>query len=41
MIIHRAVASWDRSAETFSDEIVALNDVDEALKNLGLAKQDA
>ena len=33
-IIHRALAAWDRSAETFSEEIVALNDVDEALRNL-------
>ena len=34
MIIHRALSAWDRSAETFSEEIVALNDVDEALRNL-------
>ena len=32
-INHRALAAWDRSAETFSEEIVALNDVDEALRN--------
>ena len=32
-IIHRAIVSWDRSPETFSEEIVALNDVDRALRN--------
>jgi len=32
-IIHRAVAAWDRSPETFGDEIVALNDVEEAIRN--------
>jgi len=26
-IIHRAIVAWDRSSETFSEEIVALNDV--------------
>lgn len=36
IIVHRALAAWDRSAETFGEEIVALNDVDEALSNLGL-----
>ena len=33
VIVHRAVVAWDRSPETFGEEIVALNDVDEALKN--------
>ena len=32
-IIHRAIVAWDRSPETFSEEIVALNDVDRALRN--------
>ena len=32
-IIHRAILAWDRSPETFSEEIVALNDVDRALRN--------
>lgn len=32
-IVHRAVVAWDRSTETFGEEIVALNDVDEALNN--------
>jgi len=35
LVVHRALAAWRRSPETFSDEIVALNDVDEALKNIG------
>lgn len=33
VIVHRAVVAWDRSPETFGEEIVALNDVHEALKN--------
>lgn len=32
-IIHRAVRAYDRSPETFGEEIVALNDIDEALRN--------
>ena len=32
-IVHRAIVAWDRSPETFDDEIVSLNDVDEALRN--------
>ena len=32
-IVHRAVVAWDRSPETFGEEIVALNDVDEAIRN--------
>jgi L-ascorbate metabolism protein UlaG (beta-lactamase superfamily) len=34
VVIHRALAAWDRSTETFGEEIVALNDIDEALGNL-------
>ena len=34
VVIHRAIAAWDRSTETFGEEIVALNDIDEALGNL-------
>lgn len=33
MIVHRAVLAWRRSPETFGEKIVALNDVNEALKN--------
>ena len=33
VIVHRAVVAWDRSPETFGEEIVPLNDVDEALNN--------
>ncbi len=33
IIIHRAIIAWDRSPETFSEEVVALNDLDEALRN--------
>jgi hypothetical protein len=31
MIIHRALLAWRRSPETFGEEIVAFNDVEEAL----------
>jgi hypothetical protein len=31
--VHRAIVAWDRSPETFGDEIVALNDIDEAIRN--------
>jgi hypothetical protein len=33
VLIHRALVAWERSAETFGEEIVALNDIDEALRN--------
>ena len=32
-IVHRAVVAWDRSPETFGEEILALNDIDEAIRN--------
>ena len=32
-IIRRAVIAYDRSPETFGEEIVALNDVEEAIRN--------
>ena len=35
VVIHRALSAWDRSTETFGEEIVALKDIDEALGNLG------
>lgn len=31
LIVHRAVIAWERSPESFSEEVVALNDVNEAL----------
>lgn len=31
LIIHRAVIAWERSPESFSEEIVAFNDVNEAI----------
>ena len=34
LIVHRALVSWDRSTETFGDEIIALNDVNQALRDL-------
>ncbi len=34
VVIHRALSAWDRSTETFGEEIVALNDIDEALGDL-------
>lgn len=33
LLIHRAVISWERSPETFGEEIVALNDIEETLRN--------
>jgi hypothetical protein len=35
VVIQRALVSWDRSTEMFGEEIVAFNDVEEALRNLG------
>jgi hypothetical protein len=35
VIIHRALIAWDRSTEMFGEEVVAFNDVEEALRNLG------
>ena len=34
VVIHRALKAWDRSTETFGEEVVALNDIDEALNHL-------
>jgi hypothetical protein len=39
LIIRRALAAWHLSPETFSDEIVALNDINQALKNLRTSSQ--
>jgi hypothetical protein len=33
LVIRRALAARRRSQETFGDEIVALNDIDEAIRN--------
>ena len=35
LIVHRAVVAWERSPETFSEEIVPLNDVNDALEDIG------
>ena len=32
--IHRALVAWERSTEMFGEELVAFNDVEEALRNL-------
>jgi hypothetical protein len=32
-IVRRAIVAWDKIPETFGDEIVALNDVGEAIRN--------
>ena len=32
-LVHRALVAWERSPETFGEEIVALNDIDETLRN--------
>lgn len=34
VIIHHALVAWERSTEMFGEELVALNDVEEALRNL-------
>jgi len=33
LLIRRALLAWERSPETFGEEIVALNDIDETLRN--------
>jgi hypothetical protein len=33
-LIHRALIAWERSPETFGEEIVALNDIEETLRNI-------
>lgn len=33
VLAHRALVAWERSPETFGDEIVALNSIDETLRN--------
>jgi hypothetical protein len=33
LMFQRALIAWERSPETFWEEIVALNDIDEALRN--------
>jgi hypothetical protein len=33
VLVHRALVAWERSPETFGEEIVAQNDIDEALRN--------
>ncbi len=33
LMFRRAPVSWERSPETFWEEIVTLNDIDEALRN--------
>lgn len=32
-VVRRAIVAWERSQETFGDEVLALNDIDEALRN--------
>jgi hypothetical protein len=32
-VVRRAIIAWERSQETFGDEVLALNDIDEALRN--------
>ncbi len=38
-IMHRAVLAWERSPETFGEELRALNDIDEAIRS-NCRKQD-
>ena len=33
IVVRRAIIAWERSQETFGDEILALNDIDEVLRN--------
>lgn len=32
-LIRRALVAWERSLETFGEEVIALNDIDETLRN--------
>lgn len=32
-LVRRVLIAWERSPETFGEEIVALNDIDETLRN--------
>lgn len=34
VIIHRALVAWERSTEIFGEKLVALNDVEDVLRNL-------
>lgn len=31
--VYRTVVAWERSSETFDEEIISLNDIDEAIRN--------
>jgi hypothetical protein len=33
LLVRRSVLAWERSPETFGEEIAALNDVDETIRN--------
>jgi hypothetical protein len=33
LLIRRALMAWERSPETFGEEVVALNDIDGTLRN--------
>jgi hypothetical protein len=33
LLVRRALIAWERSPQTFSEEIIALNDIDETLRN--------
>ena len=33
LLVRRALIAWERSPQNFSGEIIALNDIDEALRN--------
>lgn len=33
LLVRRALIAWERSPQNFGGEIVALNDIDEALRN--------
>ena len=33
VVVRRAIIAWKRSPETLGEEIIALNDIDETLRN--------
>jgi hypothetical protein len=40
VLAHRALVAWDRSPETFGEEIIALNSIDETLRNNSLPRPE-
>ncbi len=41
VLAHRALIAWERSPETFGEEIIALNSIDETLRNNPLLRPES